>query len=179
MKERLLFASNIGLFALAVLVLGTLQTSLWFQIFGYFPSPALWLPVLIYVSLHRSTLEAVIFAYLTAFILSTMTAMPEGVLMVVCLALAVSIQLFKERIYWSTAGYFMMTAGLASLMFHVFHWSLSYLLGDQPLSSPQVMDWLIEALLTPLVAPLFPPIFRWFDQITGRETAPEASAQVT
>ena len=179
MKEKLLFVSNVGLFALAVLVLGTLQTSLWFQVFGYFPAPALWLPALIYVSLYRSTLEAVVFAYLSAFILSTMTAMPEGVLMVVCLALAVSIQLFKERIYWGTAGYFMMAAGLASLMFHLFHWSLSYLLADQPLSSPQIMDWLIEALLTPLAAPLFPPLFRWFDQITGRETAPEASAQIT
>ena len=155
MKEKLLRVANVLLFAFAVLLLATLQTSLWFQIFGYFPSPAFWIPALVYVALSRSTLETVIFAYVTGFVLSTMTAMPEGVLMIVCLSVAIATQLFKERIYWTASSYIMMTCGLASLLFHVMAWVVSYIVGDHPMTSPEVASWLIEALLTPLVAPSF------------------------
>ena len=178
MKEKLLRVANVSLFAFAVMVLGTVQTSLWFQIFGYFPGPAFWIPCLVYVALFRSTLETVIFAYISGFILSTMTAMPEGILMIVCVTVAVSTQIFKQRIFWSASSYIMMTCGLAALLFHITHWCLSFLLGNQPMTGPEVSDWLIEALLTPLVAPVMFPVFRWFDQITQRDQSAEISAQV-
>jgi hypothetical protein len=178
-KERLLLFSNVGLFAFATLVLGTVKTSLWYQMFGYFPGPALWIPCLIYVALFRSTLESVFFSYIVAFVLSTMTAMPDGILMAVCLALSLSTQIFKERFFWAASSYFMMVCGLASLMFHVYHWALSFVFLENPIHSPQVSEWLIEALLTPLAAPLLFPIFRWFDRLTSRETSNEISTQVS
>jgi hypothetical protein len=179
MKEKLLLAANVGLFVFATMILATMQSSLWFQILGYFPAPALWIPCLIYVALFRSTLETVIFAYLTVFLLSTMTAMPEGILMVSVLALALSAQLFKQRIYWSGSSYFMMMCGLGSLGFNLYHLAATQLIGSTPLTSPQISDWLIEALLTPLVAPGLFKVFRWFDHATNREQTPEASAQVS
>lgn len=179
MKEKVLLGANVGLFALAALLFGTVQTSLWFQIFGYFPGPALWLPCLIYVALFRSTLETVLFAYIIGFTLATLTAMPEGILMIVCVILALSAQLFKQRIYWSGSSYFMMTCGFAALLFHLAHWGVSFIVGDHPMTSPAVSDWLIEALLTPLIAPLMYPIFRWFDRITQREQSSEISARVS
>ncbi|MES2857321.1 MAG: hypothetical protein V4692_15735 [Bdellovibrionota bacterium] len=180
MKENLTFASNIALFLLATLVLGTIQTSLWFQVFGYFPSPAFWLPCLIYVALYRSTLETIIYSYLTAFVLSTLTAMPEGILMITCLALALATQIFKRRFHWTAASYAMLVCGLGSVFFHVFHLATTFVIGDAPLTSPAIVDWLVEALLTPLTAPLLFPIFRWFDRLTNRENAIEVSGtQVT
>jgi hypothetical protein len=179
MKEKLQLLTNIGLFAFATLLMGTVQTSLWFQILGYFPAPALWIPGLVYISLFRPTLEAVIFSYVCAFVLGTMTAMPEGMLMFVCLALSLSVQVFKQRIYWPGSSYFMMVCGLAALMFHVFHWAATFLIGDAPLTSPQISDWLIESLLTPLAAPLLFPFFRWFDRVTNREASGDVSAQVS
>lgn len=173
MKERLKLVANVLLFLLATLLLATVQTSLWFQIFGYFPSPALWIPCLTYVALYRSTLEVIIYSYLTAFVLASMTAMPEGVLMVSCLAVALTTRLFKERIYWVSASYVMMVCGLGALFFQLFHWVATYILGD-PITSPAVIDWLIEALLTPLAAPVLFPVFRWFDRLTDRgDLAPE------
>jgi hypothetical protein len=179
MKEKLYRAANIGLFVFAILVLGTIQTSLWLQIFGYFPSPAFWIPCLVYVALFRPTLEAIAFSYLAAFVLSTMTAMPEGILMSVCLALSLSAQVFKQRIYWPGSSYVMLVCGLAALMFHLYHWAATFLVGGDPITSPQISDWLIEALLTPLAAPLLFPIFHWFDRITGREPSTDISAQVS
>ena len=179
MKERLQRFMNIGIFTFMVLFLATVQTSLWFQIFGYFPGPALWVTVLVYVSLFRSTLETVLFAYLTAFILSTMTAMPEGLLMITCLGLALSAQVLKHRIYWAGASYSMMVCGLGALFFHLLHCLASFFIGDQPVTNPQVIDWLIEALLTPLAAPILFPVYHWLDRITNREQPTEASAQMT
>lgn len=179
MKERMQLLGNVALFLIATLLLGTFQTSLWFQVFGYFPGPALWVTCLIYVALYRSTLETVIFAYVTAFVLATMTAMPEGLLMVTCLALALSAQVFKQRIYWQGASYSMLICGLGAFFFHIYHWTASFVIGDLPLSKPQVIDWIIEALLTPLAAPILFPVFHWLDKMTNREQAPEASARVT
>ena len=174
-------AGNVLLFLFATLMLATIQTSLWFQIFGYFPSPALWIPVLIYVALNRSTLETIIYAYLTAFVLASMTAMPEGVLMVSCLGVALTAQVFKKRIYWNSASYIMMVSGLGALFFEIYHWTASYIFND-PISSPAIIDWLIEALLTPLCAPVLFPILQWFDRLTDRDTTgpgPEMTARVS
>jgi hypothetical protein len=179
MKEKFLLAANLGIFAMATLILGTIQTSIWFQIFGHFPSPALWIPCLIYIALFRSTLEAIIFSYLTAFLLSPLTAMPEGILMIVCLALTLSAQVFKKRIYWSGSTYFMMMCGFGSLVFNAYHLAASRVIGDFPLMSPEISSWLIQALLTPLFAPGLFRIFRWFDSVSNREQSPEASAQVS
>lgn len=179
MKERLLLAGNVALFLVATLLLGTLQTSLWFQVFGYFPGPALWIPCLVYVALYRSTLETVIYAYLTAFVLATLTAMPEGTLMVTCLALALTAQLFKQRIFWTSASYAMMICGLSALTFQIYHWGATFVIGNEPLTSPAVIDWLIEALLTPLVAPVLFPVFRWFDRLTGRDPEADVTARVS
>jgi cell shape-determining protein MreD len=178
MKHKLLLATNLLLFALATLLLGTVQTSLWFEIFGYFPAPAFWMPCLVYVALFRSTIETVIYAYLVAFLLATLTAIPEGTLMVVCLAVALSVQVFKQRIYWSESTYFMLICGIASLLFNVYHMASTFFIGNAALTSPQISDWLIQALLTPLIAPGLMPIFRWIDRITQREQPPEVSTQV-
>jgi cell shape-determining protein MreD len=176
MKENVTLASNVALFLLATLVLGTVQTSLWFQVFGYFPSPAFWLPCLVYVALYRSTLEAIIYSYLTAFVLSTLTSMPEGVLMITCLALSLATQVFKRRFHWTAASYAMLVCGLASVFFHVFHFATTWVVGDTPMTSPAIIDWLVEALLTPLTAPVLFPIFRWFDRLTNRESGIEMSS---
>ena len=176
MKEKLKLAANVLLFLFATLMLATIQTSLWFQIFGYFPSPAFWIPVLIYIALNRSTLEAIIYSYLTAFVLASMTAMPEGVLMVSCLGVALTTQVFKKRIYWNSASYIMMVAGLGALLFQIYHWAAAFVFGD-PLSSPAILEWIIEALLTPLAAPVLFPVFRWFDRVTDREPTPETTVR--
>jgi hypothetical protein len=177
-KERILLLVNILLLVIAAVVLASMQSSLWFQVFGYFPGPALWIPCLVYVALYRSTLEAVIFAYLLGFALSTMTAMPEGVMMIVCLALVLSAQVFKQRIFWPGSSYIMMVCGLAALMFNIFHWVTTFVLESQT-TTPAVMDWLIEALLTPIAAPPLFPVFRWFDRITQRDSGTDVSAQVS
>lgn len=177
MKGRLLQIANVMLFLIAAFFLATLKSSLWFQIFGYFPGPALWITTLIYIALTRSTLETVVFSYLCGFVLSPQTVMPEGMLMAICLALALSVQVLKKRIYWTAATYLMLVCGLGSLGFNIFHFFASNLLSEQAILRPAVTDWLVEALLTPLAAPVLFPLYRWFDSITQREQLSEAAGQ--
>ncbi|MDX9731813.1 MAG: hypothetical protein RBT63_08595 [Bdellovibrionales bacterium] len=175
MKEKALLAANIGLFILATLLLASAQTSLWLQIFGYFPPPALWIPGLVYLALFRSTMMIVIVSHLLAIALATATAMPEGLMMISCLAVALSVQVFKTRFYWNATTYVMLVCGLATLVFHIYHFIASWILTDHPLTSPAFSAWIIQALLTPLFAPLLFPIFRWFDQVTHRAEPPEVT----
>lgn len=179
MKERLNLISSFVLFIGSAMLLATIKTSLWYQIFGNFAGPALWVPCLIYIALYRSTLETVIFCYLCAFILSAQTVMPEGLLMITCLALAISTQVFKQRIYWTGSSYIMLVCGLGALMFNFYYFVATQLISENPITRPQVIDWVIEALLTPLAAPILFPVFKWFDSITNRESSTEASAQVS
>lgn len=173
MKAKLLLVANVALFLLATLLLAAGQTSFWLQIFGYFPPPALWIPALVYIALFRSTMTVVIVSHILAIALATSTAMPEGLMMISCLAVALSVQVFKTRFYWTATTYFMLVCGLATLVFHIYHFAASWVIADHPLTSPAISAWIIQSLLTPLFAPLLFPVFRWFDQITNRTEPPE------
>lgn len=99
--------------------------------------------------------------------------------MITCLALAISTQVFKQRIYWTGSSYIMLVCGLGALMFNFYYFVATQLISENPITRPQVIDWVIEALLTPLAAPILFPVFKWFDSITNRESSTEASAQVS
>jgi hypothetical protein len=175
MKKYALLITNAGLFILSALLLAAGQTSFWLQLFGSFPAPALWMPVLVYLALFRSTITLVVLSHLLSIGLASATTMPEPLLMISCLAVGLSVQTFKTRIYWSATTYFMMISGIATLVFHIFYFISTWLLDSHPITSPSFSAWIIQALLTPLFAPLFFPFFRWIDAITEHTEPPEIS----
>ncbi len=170
MKERFLLYSNVFCFLFFALVAASLQTSLWFQIAGYFPAPALWIPALVYISIHRSAVEMLITIILIAAVLSTMTSVSEGVMLASSLVLGVSARIFKERIYWSSYTYSMLICGLSGFFFHLFKWIAAMILEEKQFFAPYFLDWIIEAMLTALIAPLFFRAFVWIDEVFGRES---------
>lgn len=175
MKEKALLACNAALFCVAVLTLGTMQTSLWYQIFGYFPAPALWLSAVVFVGLYRPLPEAAALIYAFAFLMSTMTVMPMSLIMASAMGVGLAAMFVKRRIYWPGSGYFMIACGLGSLLFHLLRWAGSFAIEDHALTSPEIGDWLLEALLTPLAAPALHALYWAFDHVTGREQPVEAS----
>lgn len=178
MREKLLLVAGVALLALTTLVLATLQTSLWFQIFGWFPAPAFWMPALVFVALYRAPVEMIISVFVISLILSTMTVMPDGLLFMSLLTLGGAIRLVKQRFYWTGSSYFMMVSGFAALAWHTFHWAGSLLTSETPLVNPEIADWLIQALLTPLIAPPLYDLFRWFDKLIDRDQIAEASTDI-
>lgn len=177
MRERMLLATNVALFGMSALLLGTIQSSLWFQILGWFPAPAFWVPVLVFVSLYRAPVEMVIVLFVISTILSSMTVMPDGLLFSTCLVLGGAVRLVKQRFYWAGSSYFMMMSGITAIAWNVTHWVGSLLVSATPLTDPEITNWLIQSLLTPLIAPPLYELFRWFDRWTDREQPAEASVE--
>jgi hypothetical protein len=175
MKKYALLTTNVALFVLMALLLAAGQTSFWLQLFGSFPAPALWMPVLVYLALFRSTMMFIVLSHILAIALAAATTMPEALLMVTCLAVGLSVQVFKTRIYWSATTYFMMISGLATLVFHVAYFIATWLLDPNPITSPSISSWIIQALLTPLFAPMFFPLLRWIDAVTEHTEPPQIS----
>jgi hypothetical protein len=178
MKERLIKAANILLLVLTVVILATLQTSFWFQVFGYIPAPALWIPALIFVAVYRSGIEAMLLSALFAFALSTMTSMSDGLLLSSMFLVTISARVFRKRIFWPTSSYTMMLCGFAALFFHIYYLILSLLFEQIKVSSPQIIDWIAEGLLTSLFAPTLFALFLWIDRLTGQEEASRSGTEV-
>lgn len=176
MKERLLRAANIFLMILSVVLLGTIQSSFWFQVFGYIPAPALWIPGLIFIAIFRTSLEAMIVTAVFGFALSTMTAMSDGLLLSAMYMVTIGSRLFRKRIFWSSNSYTMILCGFSAFFFHVFYWIISLLFEATKLTSPQMIDWIAESLLTSLFAPTLFALFHWIDRITGQEETTRATS---
>lgn len=178
MKERLLKAANVLLMLLSVVLLGTLQSSFWFQVFGYIPAPALWIPALIFVAIFKSSVEAMIVTSLFGFALSTMTTMSNGLLLTSMFMVTVGSRLFRKRIYWSTNSYVMMLCGFSAFFFHVFYWIISLCFEQAKLTHPEFIDWIAEGLLTSLFAPTLFAYFGWIDRVTNQDDATAANTEI-
>ena len=83
MKELAHHASNYFIYAVAVLLLSALQTSLWLQLFGWFPPPQIWLTTLVFWVLYRALWEGVIMVYILTIVVSPFTAQPLSHLLLV------------------------------------------------------------------------------------------------
>lgn len=178
MREWLLLSANVFLLCFATLLLGTAQTSLWFQIFGWFPAPAFWIPALVYAALNRPFMQMTLLTFLMSLVLLPMTVIPNALLFLLMFVLGCSVRLVKRRFYWAGSSYFMMVCGITALVFHIYHWLGSMVIGDSAVSTPEISDWLVQSLLTPLIAPILYEVFRWFDRLTEYEQPSEASADI-
>jgi cell shape-determining protein MreD len=176
MRERFLLGANFFLLGIATLVLGTAQSALWFQIFGWFPAPAFWIPVIVYAALYRQLGQMAIIAFLMSLILRPMTVMPVPFLFFVLFLIGCTVRMVKQRFYWIGHSYFMMVSGIATFIFHIYHFIGSLAIGGG--SGMEISNWLVQALLTPLAAPVLYETFRWFDRVTEFEQPTEASADI-
>jgi len=146
-------------------VLGAAQTSLWFLVFGRFPSPMFWLVILVYMSVTRPLWEATLMTYLLTFVNSTFTAFPFEAVLVYSLLLMGMLILVRERVFWGGPTFFMLMVGAASLTAPVLFWITSRWFDKNPVFVPQIFDWLIAALLTILASLPIYRIYQWFDQV--------------
>lgn len=75
------FLSTLIFVFLAFLTIN-LQTTVWYEMFGYFPSPNLWLPLMIYLLMYRPFPRNLLWVLFFFFILCTATtAMPFHLLL--------------------------------------------------------------------------------------------------
>lgn len=152
---------------------GAFQTSLWFLVFGRFPSPMLWLIVLVYIAMTRPLWEATLMTYLLTLVNVSFTAFPFEAMLVYSLLLMLCLILIRERVFWGGPTFFMLMVGAASLSAPILFWAASRWFDRNPLFIPQIFDWLLGALLTLLASLPVYRLYQWFDRIALMDAGSE------
>ncbi len=177
MREVSLVFANYSLFLTSLLLLASLQSSLWMQLLGSFPPPQTWVPFIVYAALYRRATESFVMIYLLTLAVASLSAIPLGFFLLLNLLLAGFIFLFKERIYWPGSTYFVLVCGSSVILFSVLHFGLSWAIEHNPARSYHFFDWTLGSLLTMLLGfPLY-RLMTWFDHLTQKELPTEAGAQ--
>jgi hypothetical protein len=154
-------------------ILAGLQTTLWYQLFGTFPAPLIWLNIVPYIAIYRRPLEAILTLYAIGFALGAFTAMPAGIFLFNFGVLFLIIYYFKAKMYWGGSRYFVMVAFATSFAYHVLEIILSWIFEQGSSYRFDVFDRIIQALLTPLFAIFIYKIMNFIDHITEKEVLPE------
>ena len=168
MQHKALISFNVAMFLLFALFIGTIQTTIWYQLFGNTPSPILWISLITYLSLYRKPAEGIVTVYLVSFMLINFTSMPLGVFLLCLLFIFSTIQLIKDRVYVSGPSYFLLVTSISAIGFHLCEILLTWLLQDS--FRLQILTRLTEILLTPLSTIPIYFCLHWIDQITHRDS---------
>jgi len=159
-------------------LLANFQTSFWIQIFDSFPPPMFWLPPIVYLSLYRKPVEGILTIYFLCIMFAAMSSMTIGVLGLIFLFMFVGFQALKLRIFWPGPYYFMLSCGIASLTFHIFHYLTTWLFSDVTTFLPDWAQLISEISLTPIISFPIYHVFSWIDRLTFKESLIEARQEI-
>lgn len=178
MREFLLLASNYALFVVMTTALASIQSSLWLQVFGYFPAPYLWIAVLNYWVMFRRPVKAVIMTYFVAYVLIAMTGMPLNMMFAVLLSNFAFMYFLRDRVLWAGPTQFMLACGASALLLPFLIMIFSLMLEANPIKDFYFFDWIMRSLLTALFSlPCF-HVFALVDRFTQQEAPKDTSSQM-
>lgn len=178
MKERWLLAANIGMFAIIALLSAGIQTVLWYQFIGAVTAPALWLLPILYFALRRKSSHGIILVYATCLLMAPMTATSLGILLFSSLLLLFSCAGLKERVKWEGYSYTAVLCGLGSLLFNLYNYFATWVFQSKLALSPDLLSWIVQALMTAIVGQLFFSVFSVVDRLTKQEEFVEPQIQI-
>jgi len=148
-----------------ILILSGIQTSLWFQLLGPFPTPQFWIIVLTYLIIHRRFWMSLIMGYLISIVLTGFTAWPFEFLLASSMVLIGSSQLLKDRIYGSGVNYFMALCGWNVFLFHLCYTFFGMFKEDISFGRVSLFDLSLSPLLSILLAYPVYYLFKFLDRL--------------
>lgn len=173
MREISLVVGNYLLFLLAIYLLLAFQSSIWFQLFGHFPSPVMWLPIMAYWTLNRNIYEGIAMVYLVTFVMASMSTIPLGLCLAVNMTLFGMAYFIKRRIYWPGVTYYMLVCGIGASLFPVLHLVYSLIFEMKSLNEFSFFHWIVGSFMTSVVAlPLF-AAFSLLDRLSKKDISAE------
>lgn len=152
MKGKSAFITSLSLYLLFLGLLATAQTTLWYQIFGSFPPPVLWLPVLVFMSLTQELYEGLLLIYLSGFFLSFLTSMPTTQLLLILLSLFFTIRMIKNRIFMPGFKYFFFICLLSGFILQFYQYLFYWIFDNLTISFSNLFYQFVQSILTPLAA---------------------------
>ncbi len=143
----------------------SLQTVLPWSIFGTMTAPVVWILFICFVILYRPFIQSLVLNYIFCFLLHSSSGVSLKVLLLTMLALTLSLNSVKKRIFVPGFQYFLAISFVGLLLFQLYYTLISSLV--EPV--PALFDFptrIIELLLTPVfAAPVF-VVLEWVDKKT-------------
>jgi hypothetical protein len=168
--------ANFLSFMLLLMVSAGLQSSLlhWFfhWMLGWRLTINFALVILVYISLYRNAPEALLFVALGCYVTGLMSVMLASINVFTGVVVFFLVRALRTRVYSSSPVYFTWTALGAIFAFHLIAWITSEAF-EAHTPSPHPLDWILEVLMTALVARVVFATCIWLDIKTKRSTAPE------
>lgn len=178
MKNFVKDLANYLVFLVAAILFTALQSSLWLQLFGWFPSPQIWLCILTFWVLYRNLWEATLMCYILAIAGTGFTSLPPSHLLIVNLLTALSLAYLKRRVYWAGSTFYMLATGGAVVCHLLFSIVVSWKYDANPIRDISIFDWVLTILMTMLLSLPLHRIFGWFDHLTNKEHPTEAGTGI-
>lgn len=175
MKLRGLYYFNLLAVLLLVILCASFQTTFWFQMFGHFPAPLIWLNIITFLILYRPPFESIFLIYLIGYILCFFSAIPYSVMSCSLLVLFASIYFTKRRVFWTGSGYFWLASFFSSVAFQIIYLLVSFYL-EQQRPSLLILDRMAQTLLTPLFAIPIYKLMQLFDRVFNKDPLSESGA---
>lgn len=169
MKSVVYLLNNVIAFLLVTLLLVSSQTSLWLQLFGYFPPPNSWIPTLMFFVIYRNWKEGLILTLIITSAVSTLSASPFVLFLGSNIVIYFLARLGKHRIYWTGPTYFMGLCATATAAFPFVYLMLSWVWEKSPVRDFEFFESIIRALLTALLALPTYYLFLFIDEKTDKK----------
>ncbi|MCB0421397.1 MAG: hypothetical protein KDD61_10400 [Bdellovibrionales bacterium] len=169
MKTFFYLLSNVGSFLFVTLVLAASQTSLWMQLFGFFPPPNSWVPTLMFFVIYRNAKEGIALTLFTSLAVSTMTVSPTFLFLVTSLSVYLIARYAKHRIFWTGPTYFMGLCAFSSAIFPILYLVFSLIWEKSPVHDFAFFESIVRSLLTALLALPVYYLFLFIDTKTNKK----------
>ena len=145
--------------ALLILLI-SLQSSLWPMLLGPFP-PLLWLVPVVYFALYFPAIPAFCYVFSMAFLVSFASSGAPFVFVFSLGSLAGVFAYFRQHIFWVGPTYLALAVMMATVLYPPLTWVASQMVDTHPLAYPHWLPWIFQVLLTPWVAfLLYKPLTR-------------------
>ncbi len=136
---------------LLAFLMAAFQGTFWFQVFGPVPPPLLWLNVILYLCLFRKPFEAILLAYVIAFLIKSFTAFPLGYMWLNLLIAGSIVIYIKNRFFWPGPRYYFFSGLGFSLLYEIISLLLNAIFDSHSMPIQFFMR-LAEVLFTTLTA---------------------------
>lgn len=169
-KRNLILIAKYIIFTVVFFAFCAFQTSFWPFVLNTFPSPQLWLILIIFIALKWPPVRAIFFIYFLGFIMTRFSYIPLKMAWTTLLALTVFVFLFKNRIHSTSLFYFSILVTSGS-----FFYSIVYLAVSRWLEPSATPIYFLHRLLEMGCNFLFSiPIYKFLDFIEQRFQSSES-----
>ena len=131
-RSTILLILKLVVFTLVFYAFCAFQTSFWPFVLGSFPSPQLWLIMVIFIALKWPNIRAVLFSYFLGLIMTRYSYIPLKMAWTSLVALMLFVWIFKNRIHSTSLFYFSILATSGSFFYAVAYILISRWLEPNP-----------------------------------------------